>query len=339
MSMSRDEKPGLGEIAYSDLEYLTGSEISTDKDSSYSARGSIDYASGAYETSSSNRGSNGSANVGRITDSAIGVGQAEFAYLDDELKDQLGVEALETGGIDSCYGVGILDSDTGNMGLIHADKEYLKQIRQGINQITRELEGEFDQARLVTNNSEDKRFERVVNYLEQHFDEVNVEASYSTGSKSLGVDQDGFYEPENPTIPETSELDRLEIMNREGLKDGTEEAIEHWYQDQWSKYETNHLPEELKDKWVRKENGGKKYAKRVHRPITHRDKADYTVRFEIPSFQSLKGIEIDADHRLRKIKGDTRLNIRSRHPIEDDKEKVEEINQEAARVWDEIQSA
>jgi hypothetical protein len=270
-----------------------------------------------------------------VRDDALGVGQAEFGYLDDELKEMLGYEALEKGGVGPCYAVAVLDNENGDMALVHADKEKLKQVRQGINRASREVDGDFDAAKLVTNASKDEEFERVHNYLMQKFDEVEVDAGDGLGNRSLGVDEDGFYEPDNPAIPEQDELEGMEIMARQGVNDRTDEAIEEWYQEQWDEYEDIHLPEPISEKWVMKEGGGKKYSRRVHKPNHDKSEARYTVRFRVGDAE-VEDLETEFDYDVRE-KGDRRvIEIKSRHPIEKDREAVEAVNQEAAQVYEKI---
>lgn len=270
-----------------------------------------------------------------VRDDPLGVGQAEFGYLDDELKEMLGYEVLETGGVGPCYAVAVLDNNTGDMALVHADKDKLKQVRQGINRASREIGADFDAAKLVTNSPEDEEFDRVHNYLMQEFDEVKADAGNGMGSRSLGVDEDGFYEPDNPAIPEQDELEGMAIMARQGVKDRTDDAIDEWYQEQWDEYEDNRLPEPVSEKWVMREGGGKKYSRRVHKPTHDKSEARYTVRFRVGDAE-VEDLDTEFDYDVRETGGRRVIEIKSRHSIEEDRENVEAVNQEAAQVYEQI---
>ncbi|MFB6099797.1 MAG: hypothetical protein ABEK16_00855 [Candidatus Nanohalobium sp.] len=72
------------------------------------------------------------------------IGMKEFAYLDQEIVNELDYRAIETPGVASCFGVGFYDSDSGAVGLIHANRNKLDQVKEAIHVFDRELDVKFD---------------------------------------------------------------------------------------------------------------------------------------------------------------------------------------------------
>lgn len=177
---------------------------------------------------------------------ALGVGQAEYAYLDSELMQQLGYDALETGGIGPCFGVGFIDHDSGAIALIHASS-WQKQVQErgithsrngrnrydpvlhGRNRAMYNMDAEFDEAILVTNAFEEKSrgvndLGRVQNLLQNNYDTTLL----TDGQEStLGVSVEGFYHPENPAMQETTELEELAMVSGVRFIDRTQEELEN----------------------------------------------------------------------------------------------------------------
>lgn len=160
------------------------------------------------------------------TTSALGVGQSQFAYLNQDLRNKLGVDALETGGVGPCYAVAALETDSGEMALVHADKDKGKQIENAFDTVCYRLDAEFDQATIMTS---DPIIEPEVDeLLRREFSEVRIDTA-DNNSGSLGVNEKGFYEPGNPSKPDTSELGGLAIFEDPEVKieDRTRQVLEN----------------------------------------------------------------------------------------------------------------
>lgn len=149
------------------------------------------------------------------------IGMREFAYLDEGFVESTGYRTIETPGIMSCFGIALYDSDTGTVGLIHADDRGAKatQVEEALKAFSNETDADFDQVEFWTNergyNSqknlpEEKvvEGELVEELLSEELGfEVDATAPQDSNPGALGVEYgEGVY------FPDTQTAERLDGM-------------------------------------------------------------------------------------------------------------------------------
>lgn len=124
---------------------------------------------------------------------AVSVDKGEFAHLSGNSEGENEDTSLEVDVDNPGYAVGLRDSDTGSVALIHPDDspaDIVSTFRE-----LRERGSHFDKAVIIA-----KEWTRalgwVTAYLKGRIEKVEV--ANPKGIKGLGVDKGGFYFPTNP---------------------------------------------------------------------------------------------------------------------------------------------
>lgn len=129
----------------------------------------------------------------------------EVGHLTEKLEEEDGLASLEADIHNPGYAVGLRDSETGSVALIHPDGDPVKIVSE-----FRKLRRSADFGEAVIAAAEKTReLGWIVAYLKNRVEEVRV--VNPGGGKGLGVDGSGFYFPTNP---ETG----IEKDNREAVE-------------------------------------------------------------------------------------------------------------------------
>jgi len=255
---------------------------------------------------------------------------------------------------------------------MHLDMDKLAQAENGIDEVTSSVSEDFSEAVLVTSQGNEEEFSEVASYLQQEFGEENVETRKGRDKTTLGVDRTGFYEPENPAVNDLNES-TIEMAVRASVMPGkiddrTEEVVREEIEEIGSQIDNIHLPQDYHEKWVFREDEGKKYARKLHRAYPDSGEARYKLRLpredteEIPYIRWSDRIEeakeimrdmprterTEIRRMIREAKNVRdkeavpeeleyqftrgRLSIRSRHDLGEHEERVEQVNQIGADI-------
>lgn len=131
----------------------------------------------------------------------IRVRQREFAYLNQDIREKLGVAAIEINDIFTCMGVGII-RENAEIALAHLDGYKPQQLEYFLEKTEKRLQGEVEESILV-GLEETERFNRCYDILSSRFGKekaIKILGQYNLDANeniSLGADSDGFYLPKN----------------------------------------------------------------------------------------------------------------------------------------------
>lgn len=140
----------------------------------------------------------------------VSVGEGEVGYLSGKSNEQNKDASLEVDVDNPGYAVGLRNSDTGSVALIHPDGspvDILSAFRK-----LRRRGGNFNEGTIIAKESS-RVLGWITAYLKKRIEKIKV--VNPRGSKGLGVDEGGFYFPTNPEAGiGKDDLDDLEMVEK-----------------------------------------------------------------------------------------------------------------------------